>query len=123
MTPLERTLAKALTEIIIWLDLSDDDVIAEASMQLLEPVIALLQDLPAQDRQAHADLNNQCAQEETDPDRHLTAWETPEPLSLLVLGHGRLGTTRERGHDVRTFHESGSPPSSRNGLVAMMSPE
>ncbi|MBB5782243.1 hypothetical protein [Nonomuraea jabiensis] len=84
MTTLERTLAKALTEIVIWLDLSEDDAIAEASMQLLEPVIALLQDLSEQDRRALAELIDQFAQEETDPERHLTAWETPETLGLLA---------------------------------------
>ncbi|MEV1176103.1 hypothetical protein [Nonomuraea sp. NPDC049784] len=85
MTPLERTLARALTEIVIRLDLSDDDAITpEATMEVLEPVIALLQDLPEQDRKALADLINQCAQEETDPDRRLTAWEAPETLDLLL---------------------------------------
>ncbi|MGP3918976.1 hypothetical protein [Nonomuraea sp. 10N515B] len=84
MTTLERTLAKALTEIVIRLDLSEDDAIVEASMQLLEPVIALLQDLSEQDRRALAELINQFAQEETDPERHLTAWETPETLGLLA---------------------------------------
>ncbi|MFI7707886.1 hypothetical protein [Nonomuraea sp. NPDC049480] len=29
-------------------------------------------------------LINQCAQEETDPERQLTAWETPETLGLLT---------------------------------------
>ncbi|MEU7742990.1 hypothetical protein [Nonomuraea sp. NPDC049158] len=85
MTPLERTLAKALTEIVIWLDLSDDNVIRpEATIKVLEPVVALLQDLPAQDRQALADLINQFAHQETDPDRQLTAWEAPETLGLLA---------------------------------------
>ncbi|MDP4505305.1 hypothetical protein [Nonomuraea turcica] len=85
MTTLERTLAKALTEIVISLDLSDDDAITpEAAMEVLQPVIALLQDLPEQDRRALAELINQCAQEETDPERHLTAWETPGTLGLLV---------------------------------------
>ncbi|WP_171074642.1 hypothetical protein [Nonomuraea basaltis] len=47
MTVLERTVAKALTEIVIQLDLSDDDAITpEASMAVLNPVIALFQDLP-----------------------------------------------------------------------------
>ncbi|WP_327581906.1 hypothetical protein OHA25_38920 [Nonomuraea sp. NBC_00507] len=85
MTTLERTLAKALTEIVIRLDLSDDDAIAPgAAMQVLAPVIALLHELPEQDRRALAELINQCAQEETDPERHLTAWETPETLGLLA---------------------------------------
>ncbi|MEU7863937.1 hypothetical protein [Nonomuraea sp. NPDC049141] len=41
-------------------------------------------DLPEQDRQALAGLINQCTQEETDPERQLTAWETPETLGLLA---------------------------------------
>jgi hypothetical protein len=48
------------------------------------PVIALLHDLPERDRQALVELINQCAQEETDPERHLTAWEMPETLGLLA---------------------------------------
>lgn len=43
-----------------------------------------LQDLPEQDRQALADLINQCAQEETDPERHLATCEAPETSGLLV---------------------------------------
>ncbi|MFC4008417.1 hypothetical protein ACFOY2_14390 [Nonomuraea purpurea] len=83
MTTLERTLAKALTEIAIGLDLSEDDAIApEATMKVLQPVITLRQDLPEQDRQALAELINQYAQEETDPE--LTVWEAPETLGLLV---------------------------------------
>ncbi|WP_433358545.1 hypothetical protein [Streptosporangium sp. CA-115845] len=38
----------------------------------------------ALDRQALAELINQCVQEETDPERHLAAWETPETLGLLA---------------------------------------
>ncbi|WP_327590532.1 hypothetical protein OHA25_28600 [Nonomuraea sp. NBC_00507] len=85
MTTLERALAKALTEIVIGLDLSADDAIApEAAMEVLQPVIDLLHDLPKQNRQALAELINQCAQEETDPERHLTAWEAPETLGHLA---------------------------------------
>ncbi|MEV6156547.1 hypothetical protein AB0L53_40000 [Nonomuraea sp. NPDC052129] len=52
-TALERTLAKALTEIVIGLDLSDDDAITpEAATAVPEPVIALLQDLPELNRRA-----------------------------------------------------------------------
>ncbi|MDP4510959.1 hypothetical protein Q9G87_54095 [Nonomuraea sp. G32] len=51
---------------------------------MLEPVIGLLRNLPEQDRQALAELINQCAQEETDPERHLVAWEAPETLGLLA---------------------------------------
>ncbi|MFI7708491.1 hypothetical protein [Nonomuraea sp. NPDC049480] len=49
MTPLERTLARALTEVVIRLDLSDDDAITPAAtMQVLQPVAVLLQDLSEQ---------------------------------------------------------------------------
>ncbi|HUR04820.1 MAG TPA: pentapeptide repeat-containing protein [Nonomuraea sp.] len=45
LATLERTLAKALTEVVIRLDLSDDGAIApQATMEVLEPVIALLQE-------------------------------------------------------------------------------
>ncbi|GAA3627333.1 hypothetical protein GCM10022419_135840 [Nonomuraea rosea] len=85
MTPLERTLTKALTEVVIRLDHSDDDAITpEATMQVIEPVAVLLQELSEQDRQALADLINKIAWEETDPERHLTAWEAPETLGLLA---------------------------------------
>ncbi|MGV9386518.1 hypothetical protein ACWDRB_62710 [Nonomuraea sp. NPDC003707] len=47
-------------------------------------MIDLLQDLPDQDRQALADVINQFAWQETDPERQLTAWEAPETLGLLV---------------------------------------
>ncbi|WP_431904836.1 hypothetical protein [Nonomuraea sp. bgisy101] len=68
MTTLERTLAKPLTEIVIWLDLSDDDVIRpEATMEVLEPVIALRQRLPGQDRQALANLISQFARRKPTP--------------------------------------------------------
>ncbi|MGR6924365.1 hypothetical protein ACU635_59765 [[Actinomadura] parvosata] len=84
MTPLERTLARALTEMVIKLDHSDnDDITPAATIKVLEPVVTLLQGLSKQDRQDLADLINQFAQEETDPDLHLTAWEAPETLALL----------------------------------------
>ncbi|MGV9378330.1 hypothetical protein ACWDRB_21105 [Nonomuraea sp. NPDC003707] len=50
MNTLECVLARAFTEIVIKLDLSVDDAIAPeaTTMQLPDPVIALLQALPAQ---------------------------------------------------------------------------
>ncbi|MET9064556.1 hypothetical protein [Streptosporangium sandarakinum] len=59
MTPLERTHARALTEVVIRLDLSDDAITPETATEVLKPVIALLQRLPGQDRQALADLIHQ----------------------------------------------------------------
>ncbi|MEV4177051.1 hypothetical protein [Nonomuraea sp. NPDC049709] len=51
---------------------------------MLEPMIAILDDLCAQDRQVLADVINRFSQEETDPDRQLTAWEAPATLGLLT---------------------------------------
>ncbi|MGV9601183.1 hypothetical protein ACWDR1_31425 [Streptosporangium sandarakinum] len=62
MTPLERTHARALTEVVIRLDLSDDAITPETATEVLKPVIALLQRLPGQDRQALADLIHQFSQ-------------------------------------------------------------
>jgi hypothetical protein len=85
MTPLERILAKAITEVVIRLDLSANGAITPAAtMQVIEPVAVLLQELSEQARQALADLINQFAHQEPDPERHLTAWETPETLGLLI---------------------------------------
>ncbi|MEV5499355.1 hypothetical protein AB0M50_28545 [Nonomuraea fuscirosea] len=53
-------------------------------MEVLEPVIALLQRLPGQDRQALTDLISQFAHQETDPERQLTVIEAPETLGLLA---------------------------------------
>jgi hypothetical protein len=85
MTTLERTLAQALTEIVIQLDLSDDDAITPAAtMDVLKPVAVLLQALPEQDRQALAEAIHQFSQQENDPERQMTAWEAPETLGLLA---------------------------------------
>ncbi|MFI6452029.1 hypothetical protein ACIBF6_10770 [Streptosporangium amethystogenes] len=48
------------------------------AIEVLGPVIGPLE----QDRRAPAELISQCAQEETDPERQLTAWEMPETLGL-----------------------------------------
>jgi hypothetical protein len=48
MTTLERALAKALTEIVITLDL-DDAITPTTAMEVLDPAIALLQNLTEQD--------------------------------------------------------------------------
>jgi hypothetical protein len=83
MTTLEHVLARALTEIVTTLDL-DDVFTPESTMAVLDPVTALLQDLTEADRQTLTELINQCAQQETDPERHLAAWETPQTLDLLT---------------------------------------
>ncbi|TDC86633.1 hypothetical protein E1292_47680 [Nonomuraea deserti] len=49
-----------------------------------EVTIEFYAHLADQDRQALADLINQFAHQETDPERQLTAWETPQTLGLLA---------------------------------------
>ncbi|MEV0344561.1 hypothetical protein AB0H88_02265 [Nonomuraea sp. NPDC050680] len=46
---------------------SDDAVTPKATMQVLNPIIALFQDLPMKDRRALVELINQCAHEKIDP--------------------------------------------------------
>ncbi|MEU6721988.1 hypothetical protein ABZ897_62040 [Nonomuraea sp. NPDC046802] len=85
MTTLERTLTKALMEIVIGLDDSDDNVIApEAIMPLLEPAIALLDGLSDDDKRTLVQIIIDCADEEPDAGRQLTAWEMPEILGLIA---------------------------------------
>jgi hypothetical protein len=75
------------------LDLSDDDAITpKATMEVIEPVAALLQELSEQDRQGLADLIHQCAHQETDPERQLTAWYGIE-LRGLSCSYAGAGST------------------------------
>ncbi|MFF5244657.1 hypothetical protein ACFY3V_10285 [Streptosporangium sp. NPDC000095] len=81
MTPVRPP--KGLREIVIKLDHSDNDAITpEATVEVLQPAIALLQNLPEQDRQALTELISQFVHQETNPERQPTVWETPETLRL-----------------------------------------
>ncbi|MEU4544720.1 hypothetical protein [Nonomuraea dietziae] len=86
MTTFEWTPARALTEIVIGLDQADDDAVTlEVAMKVLNPVIALVQARPGQDRQALAELINQCAQGETDPAGSTSAGATLVPVTTLTM--------------------------------------
>jgi hypothetical protein len=82
MTNLEHALAKALMEIIIGVDLNHT-ISPEASLALIRPVAALLEDLQAEERNALAALIMHCTAEETSPDRLVLALEMPDILGLL----------------------------------------
>ncbi|MEU0566869.1 hypothetical protein ABZ297_15965 [Nonomuraea sp. NPDC005983] len=83
MTDVERVLARALTEIVVSLDLSDDDEIdPDVATGILEPVAALLQNAPAEDRQAIVRLFTECAEEETEASRRLTALDLPDAFGI-----------------------------------------
>ncbi|MDP4511884.1 hypothetical protein [Nonomuraea turcica] len=80
-----QTAGLLFTEVVIRLDLSNDDAITPAAtMQVIEPVAVLLQELPEQDRQALAEAIHQFWQQESDPERQLTAWEAPGTPGLLA---------------------------------------
>ncbi|MFG2084992.1 MULTISPECIES: hypothetical protein [unclassified Spirillospora] len=84
MGNVERTLVKAFMEIAIAIDLTDDDDIdPDVATDLLEPVAALLQEMPSADRRHLADLLLACAEEETLPERRTTALDLPESLGLI----------------------------------------
>jgi hypothetical protein len=84
MTTLERKLTKALMEIVIGLDGDDDAIAPEAVMPLLQPAILLLDELSDDDKRTLVQLIIDCAGEETDDDRQLTALEMPEILGLTA---------------------------------------
>jgi hypothetical protein len=84
MTEPEKFLAKALTDLLIAIDLSDDDDIEpEVAMDLLEPVATLPQTASAETRQTLVELITRCAEEETDPDRRLTALDLPNAIGII----------------------------------------
>jgi hypothetical protein len=83
MTNLEHILAKAFMHLVVSIDLTDDDDIdPDVATSLLEPVAALLQDVAEDDRRALIDLFTECAQDEQDPDRRMTADDLPGALGL-----------------------------------------
>ena len=74
----------AFMEIVISIDLTDDDDIdPDVATALLEPVAALLQDMPSEDRQYLTGLLLARAEEETSPERRATALDLPTALGLV----------------------------------------
>ncbi|MFG2250975.1 hypothetical protein [Spirillospora sp. NPDC048823] len=84
MTSVERVLAKVIMEMVVSIDLSDDENIdPDVAASILEPVAALLQTAPIEDRQAIVELLRDCAEEEQNLERRTTALDLPEALGLL----------------------------------------
>ncbi|GAB3275329.1 hypothetical protein GCM10027589_00410 [Actinocorallia lasiicapitis] len=84
MTETERVLARALMEIIISIDLSDDeDIDSDVAAALLEPIAALLQAAHAGDRSRIVALFTELAQAESATDRRMTALDLPGALGLI----------------------------------------
>ncbi|NKZ07900.1 hypothetical protein [Actinomadura latina] len=54
----------------------------DIAMRLLEPVAALMQALPADQQRDLAALITTCAEEETDPDRRMTALDLPYAIGI-----------------------------------------
>lgn len=83
MTDLEYVLGKALMEVIISIDLSDDeDIDPDVATSILEPTAHLLQRTSGEERRALIALLSECAEEETNPERRMTALDLPGALGL-----------------------------------------
>jgi hypothetical protein len=102
MTTLERTLAKTLTEVVIRLDLSRDDVIAPGGRDGGAPAGDRTPARPPeQDRRARAKLINQFAQEK------------PTPRAA-----GGLGNARNPGSPSRRALHIKTPLGASNGVFS-----
>jgi len=83
VTELERILAKALMDLIISIDLSDDDDIdPDVVTKLLEPIAADLNHIGAEPKTALIALLTGLAEEETDPQRRMIALDFPSAIGL-----------------------------------------
>jgi hypothetical protein len=83
VTDVERILARALMELVVSIDLSDDeDIDPDVATSILEPVAALLQSAPTEQRQDIVALFSECAQEESDTERRMTAMDLPDAFGI-----------------------------------------
>ncbi|MBB5873447.1 hypothetical protein F4553_006881 [Allocatelliglobosispora scoriae] len=81
---LTETLARALVDLIVTIDLSDDDEISpEAGSAILGDVAAALNSLSASDTDRLVNIIGEMAAEEDDPVRKETMIELPETLGLV----------------------------------------
>ncbi|TDD89287.1 hypothetical protein E1293_04945 [Actinomadura darangshiensis] len=84
MTDFERILARVFVEIVISIDLSDDDDIdPDVATGLLEPVAALLQEMPRADRRRLTEFMLEYANDEANAERSATALDLPTALGLV----------------------------------------
>ena len=88
MTDLNRALAKAVMDLVISIELTDDeDIDPDVATKITEPVGGLLRDAldnaSEKDRQAMIRLFREIATEEGVPERRELALEFPEAMCLV----------------------------------------
>ncbi|MEU3334595.1 hypothetical protein [Streptomyces sp. NPDC006668] len=84
MTSVERVLAKAVMELIISIELTEDEEIdPDVATTIVEPVGFLLTDVPEDAREQLVRLFREVAQDEDNPERRAMAEEFPEAIGLV----------------------------------------
>ncbi|WP_327137647.1 hypothetical protein OG585_33455 [Streptomyces sp. NBC_01340] len=84
MTGVDRVLAKAVMELIISIELTDDDDIdPDVSTTIIEPVGYLLNNVPDNIRNDLVRLFREVAEGEEVPDRRAMAIDFPEAMGLV----------------------------------------
>ncbi|MGN9783081.1 hypothetical protein ACTMTF_16735 [Nonomuraea sp. ZG12] len=85
MTDVDRVLAKAVMDLVISIELTDDeDIDPDVATTLTEPVGYLLNSLPEEDRQTLAALFREVAEEEQGAERRALAMDFPEAMGLVA---------------------------------------
>jgi len=84
VTSVERVLAKAVMELIISIELTEDEEIdPDVATTIVEPVGFLLTDVPEDAREKLVRLFREVAQDEENPERRAMADEFPEAIGLV----------------------------------------
>jgi hypothetical protein len=84
VTSVERVLAKAVMELIISIELTEDEEIdPDVATTIVEPVGFLLTDVPEDAREQLVRLFREVAQDEDNPERRAMADEFPEAIGLV----------------------------------------
>jgi hypothetical protein len=85
VTSVERVLAKAVMELIISIELTEDEEIdPDVATTIVEPVGFLLNDVPEDARAELVRLFREVAEDEENPERRAMADEFPEAIGLVV---------------------------------------
>ncbi|MFE7413808.1 hypothetical protein [Streptomyces laurentii] len=84
MTSVDRVLAKAVMDLVISIEMTDDeDIDPDVSTAIVEPVGFLLNNVSDEIRQQLVRLFRELAEEEELPDRQSMALEFPEAMGLV----------------------------------------
>ncbi|CAM5560229.1 hypothetical protein SAVIM338S_04626 [Streptomyces avidinii] len=84
MTSVEQVLAKAVMDLVISIEMTDDEEIdPDVSTAIVEPVGFLLNDVSPEVRQQLVRLFREAAESEDVPERHAMAVEFPEAIGLV----------------------------------------